>query len=739
MVQVGAPSKAYGSNYSRGRAQYERSNPQPTSTDQVNAIIKQAPELTAGQVLDIARATGAVQAPSSGTKPQGTIVKTSTGITYTPDQVQTTNNLPSSTPQGPLQPGTHFGEGGGTYQSIQGPVQPGQTVKTESTMQYRPEQNLYSITPGGNKYAAVDIAEASPGYSLAFWNHPVETTKSYIQLKLGKINQPEFQNRLYNMEVKDITSGKTFGSEGTFKVQRENSVIDNYFGVRSASPVVRIAETGALFTGIGFAAGGLTTGAATISPLLGKVTTIGLLGTGVVGLGLSGVSAYKEIKAEPTRAGKQEIFGEKISSLIIGGAGFAAGSGAFTATQGIIASRGRAEVKFSKVTKPEVVSGKELFPTIPKEAQLKAFQTGSYKGYSIPREISSGQQGGFHTTPFRFYGTKSTSTITPKSGTSELEGLYVSPYVSPAFSKTGGSGYTLFPKLSSILSPSGKPGIAFLKSKGFRESSFGYQETPVFAGQKSVNGKFAFFKQPAKEGFIDVPKMKTEAEGIARVDAGSYIFQSGKYYTKINGVRTPIDVFTTSGGKTSGTSLKVSSSARGGYNLPQEQSLYYPTSSSLFSIPSQVSSLSKSPSSKQSSSSSPTSSSVKSYSISISSVKSYYPSSRVSVTSISSITPPITSSGGYSKSITSIPISSLTSKGSSPSYSPYNVPSYNLPSFPKMGLDFGFGARKVGAKARRKYTPSYGALILGIKGKAPTGTYKGGLRPITKGFKWSFN
>ena len=62
-----------------------------------------------------------------------------------------------------------------------------------------------------------------------------------------------------------------------------------------------------------------------------------------------------------------------------------------------------------------------------------------------------------------------------------------------------------------------------------------------------------------------------------------------------------------------------------------------------------------------------------------------------------------------------------------------------LPSFPKMDFGFGFGSRRFGAKARRKYTPSYGALILNIRGKAPKGTYKGGLRPITKGFKWSFN
>jgi hypothetical protein len=43
-----------------------------------------------------------------------------------------------------------------------------------------------------------------------------------------------------------------------------------------------------------------------------------------------------------------------------------------------------------------------------------------------------------------------------------------------------------------------------------------------------------------------------------------------------------------------------------------------------------------------------------------------------------------------------------------------------------------------GKKARRKYTPSYEALLFGIKGKAPKRLTGVEVRPITKGFKWSF-
>lgn len=66
------------------------------------------------------------------------------------------------------------------------------------------------------------------------------------------------------------------------------------------------------------------------------------------------------------------------------------------------------------------------------------------------------------------------------------------------------------------------------------------------------------------------------------------------------------------------------------------------------------------------------------------------------------------------------------------------------PVFPKPKLNFDDitgGYRGFGVRGRRKYTPSFDALVRGIKGKQPKSqfTLALGTRPITKGFTFSFN
>ena len=59
---------------------------------------------------------------------------------------------------------------------------------------------------------------------------------------------------------------------------------------------------------------------------------------------------------------------------------------------------------------------------------------------------------------------------------------------------------------------------------------------------------------------------------------------------------------------------------------------------------------------------------------------------------------------------------------------------------PKLNFDWGIGSRTIkGKKGRRKYTPSYEALVFNIKGSIPRGVETGQrVRPIPKGFKWEF-
>ena len=75
-----------------------------------------------------------------------------------------------------------------------------------------------------------------------------------------------------------------------------------------------------------------------------------------------------------------------------------------------------------------------------------------------------------------------------------------------------------------------------------------------------------------------------------------------------------------------------------------------------------------------------------------------------------------------------------------------------FPGIPIPVIPFGFGkpkfsfdegpsrVRGFGTSGRRKYTPSFDALIFGKKGKAPKGAGRLalGTRPITKKFKWEF-
>jgi hypothetical protein len=66
-----------------------------------------------------------------------------------------------------------------------------------------------------------------------------------------------------------------------------------------------------------------------------------------------------------------------------------------------------------------------------------------------------------------------------------------------------------------------------------------------------------------------------------------------------------------------------------------------------------------------------------------------------------------------------------------------DIPTF-IPPFLDIGADFGgLTNRKIKAKRITRYTPSYTALVFGIKGRKPRGVETGArIRPITKGFSW---
>jgi len=72
----------------------------------------------------------------------------------------------------------------------------------------------------------------------------------------------------------------------------------------------------------------------------------------------------------------------------------------------------------------------------------------------------------------------------------------------------------------------------------------------------------------------------------------------------------------------------------------------------------------------------------------------------------------------------------------------FTTPTFGFPyfQFPSLGFEERLPARKYKGRQRKKYTPSFGALVFKKFGKMPKGIETGlRTRPITKGFKWSFN
>lgn len=206
------------------------------------------------------------------------------------------------------------------------------------------------------------------------------------------------------------------------------------------------------------------------------------------------------------------------------------------------------ELRTKGATQLNVPQGE--YPQEPIEKQLELFQKNIYP------EISE-KPVAFHTTPDIFY---ESGKITPKEGTSELAGLYASTQVSTPFSKISGSGGE-FPKIFSdsedklftkdfinllkkAFGPEQYPGVAGLIPKEFRVADYRYSDVPLFEGQKYVKGKgYAYFIDPAELGIMDIPLMKSEIESIARPEAGDYLSTGQKFYTKIKGVKVPIDIF----------------------------------------------------------------------------------------------------------------------------------------------------------------------------------------------------
>lgn len=448
----------------------------------------------------------------------------------------------------------------------------------------------------------------------------------------------------------------------------------------------------ALIYGASFGAGAVVGG---VSAGLGAIPKVGgILGTtfkvGTVGAGvyLGGTYAFKtvgRIAATETLAGKGSVLGVATKDIVIGGLGFAKGQATSTQLRGWWATRGR----------QELILEQGVYPSAPTSKHLKMFQK------NVIKELGT-EPGAFHTTSQKFW---KKGLIEPKAGTSELPGLYGSTKLSTEFAKISGSSssYKLLPSTKDLFSLSGKPGVAYLKPKGFRYS-LASRVSPYKIGEQTF--RYTFIKQP-KPGYADVPVIKSEIEAIFRPGAGNYLLESGKYFVKIKGVRVPIDVFGY-GGEVSvipggfSTPSVFGRGATSSYTLPTSYPILSPTSLGVTSYLSKVSS-------------------VKSYSSISSQVSKSKKYSRVSrLSSLRKSLRPSASSPASSLSRSYAP--SRISKPYSPYYS-YKPLSSKTPPFtigkPRLKFKEKVKKKKKPFVPISQYQPSFTALSLNIRQVVP--------------------
>jgi len=661
MVQVGAPSKAYGSNYSRGKAQYERSNPQPSSTDQVNAIIKQAPELNAGQVLDIARATGAVQAPSSGTKPQGTttIQPTPQGniITYTPNaQTQQQSTTQSQT-----------------------------QVNNQPVQQINPQTNL----PYGTLTPSLTIGQR---FKDSTKNNFFTGTLNFIG---GEIVRPFDRFSSYNVKNTPGYTNVFSGEQG--KIISETAPKSLYF-----VPIL----------GEGLMIGGGTEQVIKAPTLGGKLLGVGETALGLYsgGIRLSNIKLNMNIKnaqtsflsqEKPFASGNTQI--NVISKTKVGNKDF------FGFSRQLVTDvpSNFGDVKVG-VTRGYVIKGNSPLTPIdlattrvqPIKAGFASVDAGN--SFLIKNTlVGSPGKGMLDFTPIKFSKDIGPGTYTSGAVKSVKTGDYIPFKVSGgskpladegAFSFMGGTN----PR--KVLTDKGFTLRTNINIRGIIKQAPTKSED-LFLGGLGGNTKTTSLNKFTSERTLEiVGSQRATALDIAKTQTKSPF---GSIVSAFGGTLAGLQTQT----KTSSAFMTVPKTNQNLMVVPQTKETTK-TTTLLLTIPKTKT------------------------------------ETRTSTFTLSKLdTATITTPGTKTGLITTPRTTGKLITGGFGFVPPTTVPFIPIIGFPriKMGLDFGFGARKVGAKARRKYTPSYGALILGIKGKAPTGTYKGGLRPITKGFKWSFN
>jgi hypothetical protein len=147
--------------------------------------------------------------------------------------------------------------------------------------------------------------------------------------------------------------------------------------------------TTALSFGVGAGIGaGIKGGSILFSsiPKVGKYATpifkASSIGAGAYLTGAYALETAGRISNEKDYYSKGEIFGESAREFGLLGLGYNVGSKGAEKLYGLFRTRGRIEIPLERITRKEVIEGKESFPTAPKEKHLDLFKNNLIEGLS---------------------------------------------------------------------------------------------------------------------------------------------------------------------------------------------------------------------------------------------------------------------------------------------------------------------------------------------------------------------
>ena len=341
-----------------------------------------------------------------------------------------------------------------------------------------------------------------------------------------------------------------------------------------ATETIRHPTKAVVSAGLGYATGGA-------SKLISG-TKAGIIGFRTVGAGLTGAYAYqkgKEIKEKPDYFSKGQVVGGTLATEIAPfSAGFPKGQRHFQQAVGLWRTKGRTELKGLTPIREE-----GTFPTAPAKEHYKIFKAGKHLREKAKPFIEKGKKPFSHVTGQEFK---------PKGelgkGIRGFKGFYTGVEPSSYFARISKGKYKTPSFLKTQITAEGtKPTVYIGQAKGF-----------IKPKSKGVGEKIKEFeRRPAdKKGFLT--EQTAEIEAVFKPQ--EYQTIKTKYYTRIDGVRVPVEKLKLKGKTTKINEVSAEFKPKGEratrgrryrtrdrYSLTQESGLLYrrPSRTSGFDIP----------------------------------------------------------------------------------------------------------------------------------------------------------